>query len=292
MTSFLDGSPINELVGRVHRSIDPLHSLGYFAPETEAELTALGLRPGRQCYVAGRAAAMGAVGAGVVTATFYNFAPALIARCVPSAWDVTAPDAVVVARRRAIEPTWRRLLGDECLASAEVAECAELTREAASGCRLEGRPLYAAYAALDWPREPSVAWWHAITLVREHRGDGHVAALDRAGLSGLEALVTHSATGRGFIPEAARRTRGWAEQAWEAAVVGLRSRGLLGDGLTLTAEGVALRTQVEADTDALAAAPWEHLGAVGTARLVELAQPLARRAVAAGAFPVGVFQDR
>jgi hypothetical protein len=237
---------------------------------------------------------MGAVGAGVVTATFYNFAPALIARCVPSAWDVAAPAAVVAARRRAIDPAWRRLLGDDDtgVTSAAVAECGELTREAAGACRPEGRPLHAAYAALDWPEEPHVAWWHAITLLREHRGDGHAAALDRAGLSGLEALITHSATGQGFVPEAARRTRGWTEQEWDTAVAGLRRRGILGDGLTLTDRGAALRTQVEADTDALAAGPWEHLGADGTQQLIELSRPMCARVVAAGAFPAGVFQAR
>lgn len=283
------------LVGRVHRSIDPLHSLGYFAPETQAELVALGLKQGRQCYVAGRAAAMGAVGAGVVTAVFYNFAPALIARCVPSAWDAAAPVAVVAARRQAIDQAWRRLLGDDRetgVGSAVFAECAALTREAATACRPEGRPLHAAYAGLDWPQEPHVAWWHAITLLREHRGDGHCAALDRAGLSGLEALITHSATGQGFVPEAARRTRGWTEQEWDDATASLRGRGILGEGIALTDRGAALRTQVEADTDALAAGPWEHLGADGTQRLVDLARPISQRAVAAGAFPAGVFQTR
>lgn len=283
------------LVGRAHRSIDPLHSLGYFAPETEQELVALGLERGRQCYVAGRAAPMGAVGAGVVTATFYNYAPVLIAACVPSAWEVTTPEAVVAAKRRAIDAAWRRLLsaeGGPGVDFPEMAECADLTAAAASACRPEGRPLHAAYAALDWPSEQHLAWWHAITLLREHRGDGHVAALDRAGLSGLEALVTHSATGHGFVPQAARRTRGWTQEQWDDAVAALRSRGLLGDGLTLTAAGSALRTQVEQDTDALAAAPWEHLGAERTQRLVDLARPLARRVVAAGAFPPGVFQAR
>jgi hypothetical protein len=77
---------------------------------------------------------------------------------------------------------------------------AGLAREAASACTAEGRPLYAGHAGLDWPDAPHVAAWHAATLLREHRGDGHIAALVAAGLSGIDALVTHVATGQGFVP--------------------------------------------------------------------------------------------
>ncbi len=78
-----------------HTATNSLHSMIYFVPETEQQLTGTGLKPGRMCYFAGRSAAMGAVGSGVVTATFYNFHPGLVAHCIPAAWELARPDAVL-----------------------------------------------------------------------------------------------------------------------------------------------------------------------------------------------------
>ena len=58
--------------------------------------------------------------------------------------------------------------------------------------------------------------WHALSLLREHRGDGHICALVAAELSGLEALITHTATGQGFVTGFARASRGWSREEWEA----------------------------------------------------------------------------
>ncbi|MCY7396182.1 MAG: hypothetical protein LH468_08550 [Nocardioides sp.] len=275
--------------GRTARSLETLHALGYFAPEVEAELVALGVRRGRAAYFASRSAPMGRVGAGPVAATFFVFDPGLVARFVPSVWDAASPDDVVAARFRGISATWRRLLGDEALASSEVAEAAELTRTAVAGCYPAGRALYAAHADLAWPDEPHLALWHGLTLLREHRGDGHVAALLGHGLSGIEALVSHTATGTGFTHPAAQATRGWSDDAWSGAVAALAGRGLMNHDGTLTAAGVALRTAVESSTDELAAAPWDVLGESGAARLHDICRPLVRQAIAAGAFPAGVF---
>jgi hypothetical protein len=130
-----------------------------------------------------------------------------------------------------------------------------------------------------------MALFHAATLLREHRGDGHVALLMAAGLDGLEAVVTHTATGKGMTPKWVFATRGWSQEEWDAACERLRGRGLLdGDG-ELTEQGVALRAQIEADTDRLDRAPYEHLGAPGVERLTELGRAFARAAVGAGAFP-------
>src|SRR5919199_5613638 len=101
------------LAGRAHRAVEPLHNHVYFAPETGEHLTAAGLRPGRMCYFAGRAAPMGAVGPGVVTATFYNFAPSLVARHVPRAWTLATPEQVLEARTTAARAAFTRLLGGE-----------------------------------------------------------------------------------------------------------------------------------------------------------------------------------
>lgn len=260
----------------------------YFAPEAEQELTATGLRPGRMCYFASRSAPMGPVTPGVTTATFYNFNPDLVARHLPRAWSLAPVEDVLAARLTAVDRALRRMLTDDGVASPEVAEAAELARAATVGLRPQGRPLYAAHADLDWPDEPHLVLWHAVTLLREFRGDGHVAALLQAQLSGLEALITHTSTGHGFTVPAAQATRGWTSEQWADGEAQLRERGLL-DGDAPTPSGAALREAVEQTTDQLDAAAWRTLGPDGTARLIELGRGLSRRLLAAGAFPPGVF---
>jgi hypothetical protein len=277
-------------VGRAHRAVEPLHNHLYFAPEHDERLSAVGLRPGRMCYFAGRAAPMGPVGPGVVAATFYNFSPALVARHIPRAWTLASAEDVVAARFDAARASLTRLLG-EAAGAPEVEELAGLLREACSALTPEARPLYAGHADLPWPDEPLLQLWHGATLLREHRGDGHLVVLLRSGLSGLEALVTHTGTGRGFTVASAKATRGWSDEEWDAAVASLTAQGLL-DGGELTPQGVALRAELEVETDELAAAPWEHLGAERTARVVELGKGLSARIVAAGAYPAGMFAGR
>jgi hypothetical protein len=264
----------------------------YFAPENQEHLVRAGLRAGRMCYFAGRAAPMGAVGAGVVAASFYNFSPELVAQHIPAAWKLASPATVVIARFAAADAALRRLLGDEVVTSDVVREAARLARTASEACTPEGRPLYAGHARLEWPEEPHLVLWHAVSLLREYRGDGHVQTLSTAGLDGPEALITHVATGSGFTPAFAKTSRGWSDEQWESALVRLRDRGLLDLNGTITDAGEDLRRQVEDETDRLDAAPWEHLGAEPSARLAEIAAELSRVIVRAGAFPSGVFARR
>src|SRR5687767_6619954 len=175
------------MVARAHRAIEPLHSHLYFSPEHDERFSGLGLKPGRMSYFAGRAAPMGAVGAGVVTATFYNFSPSLVAHMIPRAWTLASPEQVLAARSDAARASLTRLLGEDAAGSAEVAELADLLRAACAVLTPEGRPLYSGHADLPWPEEPLLALWHGATLLREHRGDGHTAVLLHAGLTGLEA---------------------------------------------------------------------------------------------------------
>ncbi len=273
---------------RTARSMEPLHALGYFSPDVDEAMGGLGLR-GRARYFVSRAAPMGAVGPGVVTATFYNFHPGLVAHAMRGVWETTSPAAAIEARLRGIDASYRRLLGEEVLASAQVAEAADLARRASEACTPEGRPLYAAHADLDWPDEPHLALWHALTLLREHRGDGHVAVLVRAGVSGLEALVTHTATGKGFTVEAAKKSRGYSDEEWDACVSSLVARGLLDGEGALTDGGRALRREIESATDVVDVGPWAHLGAENVARLHELAMPLVQRALENGALGSDIF---
>ncbi|WP_018333728.1 SCO6745 family protein [Actinomycetospora chiangmaiensis] len=275
-------------VARLYRRIEPLHSMIYFAPEVGEELSELGIDHPRAQYFAQRSAAMGPVGPGVVAATYFNFNPALVVRFVPMIWLSASPEAVLNARLRAADRALRRLLGDAAT-SRECERAGVLARRAASVCGPEGRPLYAAHADLPWPDEPHLALWHAVTLLREYRGDAHLAALLAAGVSGVEALVLHTATGRGFLPEVAQATRGWSAEQWGDAVVGLRSRGLVDDALSLTDDGAAFRDAIEAATDRMSAAPWQHLGDEAAAELAEVGGGLTKRLLEAGAFPSGVF---
>ena len=281
--------------GRIARRLEPLHAMVYFAEEAEPRYTAAGLEPGRMSYFAGRAAPMGAVSGSVVTATFYNFSPELIAPFFPRAWQLADPATLVATRFEIVDAALRRLLGDDGVASPEVAEAAGLARRAADAATPQGRPLAAGHLDVGYPDAPHLVLWHALSILREHRGDGHVALLVQAGLSGLDALLTATATGTGFVPGFARASRGWSREQWAAGVADLRGRGLLADGpgvdeLTLTAAGQEQRAAIEQDTHRLGAAPWDALGAEGTARLGELGGALVRTALAAGAFPAeGVF---
>jgi hypothetical protein len=264
---------------------EPYHALTYFAQESRTAGEAAGLTGFWNGYFAFRAAPLGTVGAGTVTATFYNFAPAFVARRVPAVWAKVTPEAALDARLHGVDGAVRRVLGEEWLGSAEAAEAAALVRAAAGAVELPGRPLAAANAGLESPADPHLALWQGLTTLREHRGDGHNAALVQHEVDGAAAHVLVAASGRGDR-EWLMRARGWDEQAWGAAVERLAERGWLHHG-ELTAEGTAMVAVLEADTDRLALGPWRALGDTRCDRLAELLRPIRRAVVMAGDWPVG-----
>jgi hypothetical protein len=274
------------VVRQAWRSAEALHGLIYFAPEAHERYAALGL-DARSGYFASRAAAMGPVGAAPVVAAFFNFNPALVARALPAAWERTTPAAVLAARTEAAGAALSRAFGG-LVDTPEIREAADLARRAAESVadQPEGRPIFAAHAALPWPDRPLLVLWHAQTILREFRGDGHVAALLMAGLTGLEALVLHVASGevpRRFL----QRSRGWSDEEWAEATDRLRGRGLIdGDEPVLTDRGRAQRAWIEASTDRLATPAYTVLGVDGCLRFTELARPLSRAVVASGALKV------
>ncbi|GCE23397.1 hypothetical protein KDK_71970 [Dictyobacter kobayashii] len=148
--------------------LEPYHAMIYFAPEARAAYSAAGLKGYWMGYFASRAAAMGPVPASVVTATFYNFHPAMVARAIPDAWRLSTPEQILSARLGAADAALRRLLG-ETITSFELTEAAEIARTAAEACTVAGRPLFAGHAALPWPDQPHLVLWHATTLLREFR---------------------------------------------------------------------------------------------------------------------------
>ena len=265
------------------RALEPVHAMVYFAKEAQEEYADLGLdvKANRAAgYFPARAAAMGRVGPGVVHATFFNFSRLAVEFGMAGCWDVTSPEQLVAARRRAADRALRRLCGD-LLDDPGVAEAAALARTASEGCTPHGRPVYAAHADLPWPEEPHLQLWHAQTLLREHRGDGHIAALVIAGVTGLEAGVLHVVQGDSWTRGPLQKTRGYSDEEWEAAVAGLVRRGWLTAESTFTEAGAAARAEVERRTDELSLPAYEHLGEDGCARLRELARPL-RSAVLEG----------
>lgn len=267
---------------RMWRALEPVHAVTYFAPESQAACEALGTTGYWMSYFAMRAAPLGAARPEVVTALFYNFHPGLVAKAVPAAWGFAAPERFLAVRLEAVDAALRRLLGTEVLASAEMAEAAGIARAAALAAPTAGRALAAANAGLDWPDAPHLVLWQAQTVLREQRGDGHVAALLAAQLDPVETLVLFAAD-LGMDAESLRKRRGWSESEWAAAGSRLAGRGLLDAG-GLTAAGRALRAEVEARTDALADPPLAEIGPAAADRLVELAAPLVSRILAAGAF--------
>ncbi len=265
---------------KMYRTLEVYHGMIYFVPEARAEYRELGVPPDDYFtgYFASRASALGPVSAEVVVATFFNFNPSIVHAAVPSAWALAPPEEWQAARRRAASAALRRLIGD-AVETAEMDAAVELASAAAHACEPAGRPLYAAHAALDWPDEPHLQLWHAITLLREHRGDGHVALLTGEGLSACEALVLHGATGM-VDPGVLQSSRAWPDDDWAAARQSLCDRGLM-VGDQLTKEGTTMRDALERRTDELALAPWRTLGEDGCRRLRELVRPWSK-AIAAG----------
>jgi len=167
----------------------------------------------------------------------------------------------------------------------EIAEAATFARIATEACSPAGRPLFAGHASLGWPAPPHLALWHAITLLREFRGDGHVSLLVGAGLTPCEALVLHQATGQ--LPAGVlQATRAWSDDEWASARHGLQERGWIDDD-HLTEEGAIVRDEIERRTDELAMAPWDALGEHRCRRLRELVRPWSRAIVASGVLSAG-----
>jgi hypothetical protein len=249
---------------------EPIHAVVYFTPDSRTSFEAAGLRGFWRGYFASRAAPFGPVGPGTVYATFFGFARPMVDRALPDVWSRATPEAALDARREGARVSLSRLLSD--VDTSGVAEAARLLREAVGAADFTGRPLAAANADLPWPDDELDTLWQAATVLREHRGDGHVAALVAAGVDGCEAQVWRAAIhgGRDWLQPA----RGWTDEDWDAAAGRLAQRGWL-NGTGATEAGVAAHEELEATTDRVAEHPWQRLGADSTQRLAELLRPLA-----------------
>jgi hypothetical protein len=254
---------------------EPVHAVTYFTPESYAAFEAAGLRGYWRGYFAGRSAALGPVGAAPVVAAFHGFAPAMVSRALPDVWTRATPAATLAAREAGAVASLTRLLDGVD----GVAEAASLLFRVAAAVDPSGRVLGAAHAALPAPADPVGLLWHAATVLRECRGDGHFAAMVTADVDGCESLVWRA--GIDLAREDLQPYRGWTDDEWSAAVARLASRGWLDDAGVVTAAGLAAHDAVEAATDAAAARPWRALSAGEVQRLRTLLGPVSAACFAA-----------
>lgn len=241
---------------RFWRAYEPVHAVCYFDPAFAAALVDAGLTGGWNGYFAGRAFPLGAPPAAVVTALFYGFAPAMVARAVPKVWGRITPAAVGEARFTAADA----VLGThaEAGSTADLRRITDELERVTDSMAVDGRALAGAWQSV--PRPPSLfaRLWLAATVLREHRGDGHVIAATACGLTGLQASITHVATGQ-LDRDVLQRNRGWSDQEWMDATQVLQESGVLAADGTLTGAGMSLRERVEHLTDDLATSPWRAL---------------------------------
>ena len=246
---------------------EPLHAVTYFSPHAREAFEEIGLRGFWRGYFAGRAAPLGRVEAAPVTALFAGFKHDMVAKAIPQVWDLAAPEVVLQARQDGAVAALQSVLPDVDA----VARAAAPLQEAAARATWSGLALGGANAALPWPDEPYAVLFHAATVLREIRGDAHVAAQVLAGLTGLDAMILRSL--QDIDREILQPSRGWTDDEWYGATAGLVERGLIAGG-TITPTGEALVADVERRTDEVAHQPWRAAGPSTSEAFLEAAEPL------------------
>ena len=259
---------------------EPIHAVTYFAPESFAAWEEAGLRGFWRGYFATRAAPFGPVGPAVPIATFFNFAPSMVERALPSVWELCPPERALEARARGAADSLQAVDAPAADAVARSGIAGQL-QAVIEALPVAGRALFAANVALPWPDEPLAAVWHALTLLREHRGDGHNAALTSAGIDGCAAHVLAGAAG-GAQRSTTQPARGWTDDEWEAAIDRLAAWGLVDADGRGTDAGRQLHAALEATTDVTALEPWKLLGPDATAAVERALRPLAEAVVTSG----------
>src|SRR4051795_4837970 len=270
---------MNAMARRMFELVEPIGAIPYSADEPNEAMFALGFTDYWDTYFAGRAAPLGLVPAEVVDALFYNFAPGEVARHIPKVWRTTTPEAAIAARRSGCVKALRRILGDH-VDSPAFARAADLLLKAATSAPVEGRPMYAGLRALAVPDDVVARLFHAASLLREHRGDGHIAALMIEGVGGLESHVL-LALDMGMPAEKFGRIHHLPAAQLTELIDGVRRRGLIGEDGWLSASGRAVKQRVEALTDDLAAKPYEYLDPHELDELMVSLEPLAALLLAA-----------
>lgn len=275
---------------------EPIHLISYFTAEPRQAFEQVGVRGFWRGYFAGRAAPLGEVGAAPVIAVFFSFAPVMVARALPASWILITPREALAVRQAGAVTALRRLLDEDGITPESVAAAADRLAGAAASLHPGGHALGAANGDLPVPGEPLARLWHAATVLREHRGDGHTAALVTADLDGAEALAlragvdlaaggAHSRRSSGWTRDQMQPLRGWTDADWTDAVARLTDRALLRPDGMATVAGTELYQAVEDATDQAAARPWSGPADANAVELADLLRPIARACAAALPFP-------
>jgi hypothetical protein len=261
------------------RLLEPIHAVTYFTPEALTAFQEAGLRGFWRGYFAGRSAPLGAVSAAPVLACFFSFAPVMVERALPGVWELITPQVALQVRATGAVAGLTRIAGEVGLGAAELAEANQLLEQVLAGLDHSGRVLGAVNAALPRPDDPYAKLWLAATIVREHRGDGHIAALVAAGLGACETIAWRCVND--LDRPVLQAARGWTDDEWSAALAALTERGWLDSSAQPTALGVEGFRDVELRTDVTAAPAWRGVDAD---RLAQLLGPLSQ--VCQANFPV------
>jgi hypothetical protein len=268
---------------RLWTLLEPVHAVTYFAPQARSAFEAAGLKGFWRGYFAGRAAPLGPVGAAPVTALFFGFAPSMVERALPDVWGRADPQQALEARAAGAQEALEAVLSRDSAHTETLEETLHLLDRVLDALDCSGRMLGAANAALPRPATPVARLWQAATTLREHRGDGHVAALMLAGLDGCESLVLRA--GIDQRRDLLQPARGWEDAQWVAAMQRLAEAGWLSLDGQGTPEGRLLLQEVEGATDAAAASAWSVLADDELTALEERLVPMADAAASLLPFP-------
>ena len=259
-------------------AVETIHHVVYLSPAARATYEAVGLKGTWMGYFASRAAVLGTPGPEVVVATFHGFAPRMVHRALPDAWSLAARDDILEARwalaRETIAPAFEGV---------DVTALAAGLQAGLPGLELAGRPLAAGNLGLTVPDDDLAAVWHAASVLREFRGDSHLAVLTGAGFDGVTSNVL--AVAAGLAMDGQQQLRGWTDEEWEAAAAGLRGRGWLDADNTITDAGMVARTQLESATDRATSAGISREAVEHFASVADLAVTASKQLVALGIDP-------
>jgi len=225
MSLSMDDTKLRHVARRLRDLVEPLAASVYFAPEVHSRYEKLGFGPGLPskrgiqypdlpAYFTSRGACIGTVPGEVVTAAFGVFPAHVVVPAVTQGWETTTRDEILAARLEGQIEALRNVLGDE----PEGADRAtELLRRMAEAGFAGGHHIYAGLSSLPWPADPMGALFRAADLVREHRGDSHIAAWTAAGLDPIEICLMSDAWMDQPL-KAITRTRGWTDEEMEAGI--------------------------------------------------------------------------
>jgi len=232
---------------RLRDALEPMAMHAVWSEPVNEALAGLGLDDFFVGYVTGRGAPLGEVPGALVAAAFGVFEPGAIGACWATGRAAVKLPELIAERDRATATSLRATI-ESCASETDALRTAEVLERAVAAVHDTGRPLFAALRAQPQLTDPYGRLWRAADLVREHRGDGHIAACVAAGLDPVRMGIL-AETWVGYPVGEYSSTRAWPQEAHDAAVARLEADGLIEDG-EITERGRQFRDAIEAATDA------------------------------------------